>query len=32
MGLIKTKEELTAKMNFYKKIYTKEVIEYYPSD
>lgn len=31
MGLIKTKEELTAKMVFYKKIYTKEIIEYYDS-
>ena len=31
MGIIKTQEELIRKMDFYKKIYTKEVIEYYKS-
>lgn len=31
MGIIKTQEELLSKMNFYKKIYTKEVVDYYIS-
>ena len=31
MNIIKTKEELEARINFYKKIYNEELIEYYKS-
>lgn len=31
MGIIKSKEELISKMEFYKKIYSKEIIDYYNS-
>ena len=31
MGIIKSKEELISKMEFYKKVYSKEIIDYYNS-